>query len=75
MKVSALSSSDSFVTVNVKGVSSVINSLTADNISAYIDLSGYTEGEYEVDVNVEGSDVRVQYVAKTKKVKVRISKK
>lgn len=75
LKVSALSSSDSFVSVNVKGVSNVINSLTADNISAYIDLSGYTEGEYEVDVNVEGSDVRVQYIAKTKKVRVRISKK
>lgn len=74
-KVSAVSSTDSFVQVNVKGVSSVIESITADNISAYIDLSGYTEGEHEVDVNVEGSDVRVQYVAKTKKVKVRISKK
>lgn len=75
LKVSAVSSADSFVSVNVKGVSDVINSITADNISAYIDLSGYGEGEYEVDVNVEGSDVRVQYVAKTKKVKVKISKK
>lgn len=75
LKVSAVSSADSFVSVNVKGVSSVIDSITSDNISAYIDLSGYGEGEYEVDVNVEGSDVRVQYVAKTKKVKVRISKK
>lgn len=74
-KVSALSSEDSFVTVNVKGVASVINSITADNISAYIDLSGYTEGEYEVDVNVEGTDVRVQYLTKTKKVKIKIVKK
>lgn len=74
-KVSAASSNDSFVQVNVKGVSSVIDSINADNISAYVDLSGYTEGEYEVDVNVEGSDVRVEYVAKTKKVKVKISKK
>jgi len=74
-KVSAVSSADSFVQVNVKGVSSVIDSITSDNISAFIDLGGYTEGEYEVDVNVEGSDVRVQYVAKTKKVKVRISRK
>lgn len=74
-KVSAVSSTDSFVQVNVKGVSSVIDSITSDNISAFIDLGGYTEGEYEVDVNVEGSDVRVQYVAKTKKVKVRISRK
>lgn len=74
-KVSAVSASDSFVQVNVKGVSSVIESITSDNVSAYIDLAGYTEGEYEVDVNVEGTDVRVQYVAKTKKVKVRITRK
>lgn len=74
-KVSALSSEDSFVTVNVKGVQSVIDAITSDNISAFVDLNGYTEGEYEVDVNVEGSDVRVQYVSKTKKVKVKITKK
>lgn len=74
-KVSAVSSEDSFVQVNVKGVSSVIDQITADNITAYIDLKGYTEGEYEVDVNVEGTDVRVEYVSKTKKVKVKITKK
>lgn len=74
-KVSAVSSQDSFIQVNVKGVSSVIESITADNISAYIDLTGYTEGEYEVDVNVEGSDARVQYISKIKKVKVKITKK
>lgn len=74
-KVSAVSSEDSNVTVNVKGVSDVINSLTSDKISAYIDLSGFTEGEYEVDVKVEGSDVRVEYIPKTKKVKVKITKK
>ena len=53
-KVSAVSSEDSFIQVNVKGVSSVIDQITSDNITAYIDLKGYTEGEYEVDVNVEG---------------------
>ena len=75
LKASAVSSEDSSVTVNIKGVSSVIDSITADNISAYVDLTGYTEGEYEVDVAVEGSDVRVQYVTKTKKVKIKITKK
>jgi YbbR domain-containing protein len=74
-KVSAVSSDDSFITVNVKGVASVINSITSDNISAYVDLAGYSEGEHEVDVKVEGTDVRVQYVSKIKKVKVKISKK
>ena len=74
-KVSAVSSEDSFVQVNVKGVSNVIDQITADNVNAYIDLQGYTEGEYEVDVNVEGTDLRVEYVSKTKKVKVKITKK
>ena len=75
LKVSAASSEDSFVTVNVKGVSSVIDPISSDNISAYVDLSGLGEGEHEVDVNVEGSDTRVQYVSKTKKVKVKITRK
>ncbi len=74
-KVSAVSSEDSFIQVNVKGVSSVIDQITADNITAYVDLQGYTEGEYEVDVQVEGTDVRVEYISKTKKVKVKITKK
>lgn len=62
------------VSVTVKGVDSVIKNITPSDISAYIDLSGYTEGEYEVPVNVEGLEVRAQYVSKTKKVKVRIVK-
>ena len=74
-KVSAASSEDSLIQVNVKGVSSVIDQITADNITAYIDLSGYAEGEHEVDVNVEGTDVRAEYVSKTKKVKVKITRK
>jgi YbbR domain-containing protein len=74
-KVSAVSSEDSFIQVNVKGVSSVIDQITSDNVTAYIDLKGLTEGEHEVDVNVEGTDVRVEYVSKTKKVKVKITKK
>jgi len=74
-KVSAVSSEDSFVQVNIKGVSSVIDQITSDNITAYIDLEGYTEGEHEVDVKVEGTDVRVEYIPKTKKVKVKITRK
>ena len=73
--VQGLSASDVMVTVNIKGVSSVINSIGANDIVAYLDLSGYTEGEYDVDVQVEGSDVKVQYQSKTKKVKIRIVKK
>ena len=70
--VQGLSESDIMVTVNVKGVDSVISQLTSDDITAYINLKGYEPGEYEVPVKVEGTDVRVQYVSMTKKVKIRV---
>lgn len=73
--VQGLSQNDIQVTVNVKGVESVLNSLTAENITAYIDLKGYEPGEYEVEVKVEGTDSRVQYLSKTKKVKIRVVEK
>lgn len=63
------------VTVTLRGVESVIQSITADDITAYIDLSGYTEGEYEVEVKVSGSDNKVQYISMTKKVKIKITRK
>ena len=70
--VQGLSESDIQVTVNVKGVASVLDSLTADDITAYIDLDGYGTGEYEVEVQVEGTDSRVQYLSKTTRVQIRI---
>ena len=62
------------VSVTVKGVSSVIKSINASDITAYIDLTGYTEGEYVVKVNVEGLDVRATYESKTQNVKIKIIK-
>jgi len=62
------------ITVIVKGVESVLNTLDSTSISAYLDLANYGEGTHEVDVVVEGSDVRVSYTPKTKKVKLIISK-
>lgn len=73
--VQGLSASDVAVTINIKGVASVIESITASDVVAYLDLAGYGEGEHEVDVRVEGNDVKVQYQPKTKKVKIRIVKK
>ena len=73
--VQGLSENDIRVTVNVKGVESVLNGLTSDDITAYIDLKGYKPGEYEVPVKVEGTDTRVQYLSKTKKVKIRVVEK
>ncbi len=70
--VQGLTDSDIQVSVVLKGVESVVSQIEASDITAYIDLSGYGVGEYEVDVYVEGTDSKVQYVAKTKKVKIRI---
>lgn len=72
---SAVSASDGVVTVNIKGVESVLEQITADDIIAYVDLTGLKEGTHEIDVVIESTDTRVQYLSKTKKVKVRIMKK
>lgn len=61
------------VPVQVKGVQSVIDSINADNISAYIDLSGYNVGDYEIEVKIESDDPRLHYVVTTK-VKISIAK-
>lgn len=71
----ATSANAASVTVNLKGVKEVIENITSDDVVAYIDLEGYTEGEYEVEVKVEGSDSKVQYTSMTKKVKIKITKK
>lgn len=73
-QVKASSEEDTNVTIILKGVSSVIEQINASDVTAYLDLAGYKEGEYEVEVKVEGTDNRVEYIAKTKKVKVKITK-
>lgn len=72
--VQGLSESDIRISVNVKGVKSVLDGITSDDITAYLDLKGYAEGTYEIEVNVEGTDSRVQYTAKTKRVRIKIEK-
>lgn len=72
---SAVSAADGSVTVNLKGVASVLKDITADDIIAYVDLNGLAEGVHEVDVVIETTDTKVQYLSKTKKVSVRIAKK
>ena len=64
--------SDRTVDIQIKGVQSVIDNIKPENITTYIDLSGYTVGEHEVNVYVENTDPRVQYVV-TKPIKVIIS--
>lgn len=71
LRANAKDSSAASVTVNLKGVKNVIDAVKAEDITAYVDLEGYTEpGEYEVEVQVEGIDSKVQYTSKTKKVKI-----
>lgn len=73
--VQGMSINDTKVSVALTGVKTVIDQIQPEDISAYLDLDGYSEGEYEVPVKVEGTDVKVQYIAKTKKVKIKIVKK
>lgn len=73
--VQGLTAGDTKVSVVLKGVASVLEQIKTEDIIAYLDLKGYGEGEHEVEVNVEGNDVKVQYVAKTKKVRIKIVKK
>ncbi len=55
------------ITVIVKGVQSVIDSINENNIEAYIDLENYQVGEYpEVEVKIENSDPRLNFVVSSK---------
>lgn len=73
--VNAKSENDRAVTVIVKGVSSILDTLDANSITAYVDLGGYGPGEHEIDVKVTKSDVRLTYVPKVKKVTLIIKNK
>lgn len=74
-KAVAIGESSSKTTVVVKGTKNVIDAIDSSMITAQVDLSGYSEGDYEVAVKVEGNDNKATYAAKTTKIKVRISKK
>ena len=67
----AKSAEDSTVSVQVIGVQSVIDIIDVKDISAYIDLTGYTVGDHTIDVQVEGNDARVKYVV-TKKINIEL---
>ena len=62
MSVNARTEEDKKVSVQVIGVESVIDSITDKDITAYVDLTGYTVGEHTVPVQVEGTDPRAQYI-------------
>lgn len=71
---SALSEKDRTITVLAKGVVSALDNLDPSKIKAYIDLTGYTEGTYEVEVKLETDDSRFTLVSTSNKVNIKISK-
>ncbi len=72
---SAKSIDDTMITVIAKGVQSVLDSFTAQNISAYIDLTGYEPGTHAVPVVVETNDVKVQLISSVSTIDIVIRKK
>lgn len=63
------------ISVKIKGVTSVIEEIDENDITAYVDLSGLGEGTHDVDIHVVGDDNRVEYTPSVLKMKVRIYKK
>ena len=74
-KVQALTDDDRQVTVVVSGSSDVVKKVESTSIKPYIDLKDYGVGTHEVEVQVSGDDLKLNYESKTKKVKIVITKK
>lgn len=72
-KAQALTENDRQVTVIVSGSESIVNGIDTSSIKAYVDLKDYTVGEWDVPVKVSGSDLKLSYESKTRKVKIRIT--
>ena len=62
------------IEVEVKGSQSVIDSIQASDITAYVDLKGLAEGQHELNVKVKGTNPLATYVAKKTKVKINLTK-
>ena len=73
--INAASGKDTSVTVVVKGVESVLKDINEDDVKVYVDLTGYGPGTHDIDVVVEGSDIRATYEPKVSKVTLIISQK
>lgn len=74
-KAAAIGASSIKTTVIIKGTEEVLNAIDDSKIKAIVDLSGYKEGDHEVEITVTGDDVKATYSPKTTKIKIRISKK
>ena len=63
------------VTVKLKGVTDIVNDITASDINVYVDLKGLGVGTHEVSIIVTGNDYRVEYLPSVLKMKVKIYEK
>lgn len=64
-----------FIVVEVQGASSVLSSIDESDITAYVDLSGLSEGTYTKEVVVKGNNPLAIYKTKRTEATVVISKK
>lgn len=74
-KALASSADDTKVDVVVKGVSTLLDKLTNENIKAYVDLADLGVGTFDVPVMVTGTDLKLVYSSRTTKISVVISDK
>lgn len=74
-KAAAIGESSIKTSVIIKGTQEVLDLIDESKIKAIVDLSGYKEGDHEVEITVTGDDVKATYSPKTTKIKIRISKK
>ena len=73
--VQAVEQNSTKVTVSIKGVESVLESIDPTSIKAYVNLKDLGVGEHEIPVKVSGTDEKVKYSSKTTKIKLRIMQK
>lgn len=63
-------------TVSVSGSESVLESITAENISVVLDLSGYDKaGTYDINLKVSGDNALATYSLKNKTIRITLEEK
>ncbi len=50
------------ISVQVKGVNSVIENITVEDINAFVDLKGLDKGEHKVEVKIDNKNPLVNYI-------------
>lgn len=65
---------NSVISIKVQGAKNVIDSIKAEDITAFVDLEGYKEGTYDVEVQVTGTNPLAIYISGKSKAKIKIVK-